>query len=135
MPKWNLPLSKNSSKHLEEIITGIRRQLNTIFEKSDQSIYIYLDDIHKVCNARFASLLGYSSPDEWANVQENFPDAFVSRESQRTLVGAYQNAVQNFVGSTNSVTWKTKTGKPVKTTTILVPIIFEGHGMALHFIS
>jgi len=128
-------MSHESSKHLREIIDGARKELSRIFENSEQSVYIYLDDLHKVCNSKFASLLGYSSPEEWAMVKENFPDAFVVKESQRVLIEAYQNAMQRFVGSTNQVIWKTKSGKPVKTTTILVPIVYEGHEMALHFIS
>ena len=123
------------SKHLKKIIDGIRSQLAAIFEDSSQSVYIYLDDLHKVCNGRFASLLGYSSPEEWAKVEENFPEAFVSKESQGTLTSAYQTAMKEYLGSVNSITWKTKSGKPVRTTTILVPISFEDHDMALHFIT
>jgi len=130
-----LDMSKDSDKHLKEIIQGIRDQLGAVFENSDQSVYIYLDDKHKVCNEKFASLLGYSSPAEWASVEKNFPDAFVSKESQKTLVSAYQNAMTNHVGYTNPVTWKTKSGSTIRTTTILVPIAYEGHDMALHFIA
>jgi hypothetical protein len=130
-----LDLSDNSEKHLNEVVQGVRDQLSSMFENSDQSIYIYLDDMHKVCNEKFSSLLGYSSPVEWAGVEKNFPEAFVLKESQKTLVGAYQNAMTKFIGSTNSITWKSKSGEPIRTTTILVPIAFKGHSLALHFIS
>ena len=106
-----------------------------IFEKSDQSVYIYLDDINKACNKRFSSLLGYASPGEWAAVRENFPEAFVASEDRVELVSAYQNAMNSLVGSTIEVKWMKKGGGVVPTTTILVPIIFDGHRMALHFIS
>jgi PAS domain S-box-containing protein len=119
----------------QELLAGARKQFNNIFEKSAQAIYIYRDDVNKVCNKKFASLLGYSSPEEWAAVKENFPDAFVAKESQQTLIRAYQAAMEKFVGSTNRVVWRTKDGKPVQTTTILVPIIHEGEAMALHFVS
>jgi hypothetical protein len=39
------------------------------------------------------------------------------------------------VGSTFQVVWKTKTGQTVDTTVILVPIEFENHRIALHFVS
>ena len=55
-------------QHHEELIKGISNQMGTILSSSEQAIYIYLDDIHKVCNKKFASLLGYSSPEEWAKV-------------------------------------------------------------------
>jgi hypothetical protein len=119
----------------DEIIGRVRKQFDDVFEESEQSIYIYLDDVNKVCNKRFATLLGYPSPKEWAAVKENFPEAFVSRKDQSKLVSTYQKAVNSLVGSTVSITWKKRSGGEVQTTTILVPIVFEGHRMALHFIT
>jgi carbohydrate-binding DOMON domain-containing protein len=119
----------------QDLVRRIREQLAVIFEESDQSIYVYLDDANKVCNKRFASLLGYSSPSQWAAVKENFPEAFVTPGDRRTLVSAYQNAVNSLVGSTIPVKWKKKGGGEVATTTILVPIVLDGHRMALHFIT
>ncbi len=98
-------------------------------------MYIYLDDDNKVCNSNFAELLGYKSPNEWAKIRGNFPDLFVAKKSQKTLVSAYQNAMEKMVGSTISVTWKKKNGDEIETTTMLVPIAYDGHPMALHFIS
>jgi hypothetical protein len=126
-------LSKESSH--EEIIKRARTQLADIFEESGQSVYVYLDDINKACNKRFASLLGYASPSEWAKVKENFPEAFVSPKDQTRLISAYQDAMNSLTGSTVSIRWKQKGGKEVPTTTILVPMVLDGHRMALHFIS
>lgn len=114
------------------ILTG---QLRSLFETSQQSIYIYADDHSKSCNGRFASLLGYASPTEWAENHGNFPEVFVDTGSRNTLIQAYQNAIQNGVGSTNRITWRTKTGKTVPTTCILVPIDQGGQRVALHFIT
>ena len=69
---------KHEEQHHEELIQGISRQMKSILEDSQQAIYIYLDDIHKVCNEKFASLMGYGSPEEWAKVKESF-EAFVER--------------------------------------------------------
>jgi hypothetical protein len=115
-------------------IKEIASQLKPILEHSSQAVYVYLDDGHKVCNANFASLLGYDSPEEWAAVKESFPVAFVADESQHALVSAYQNAMQNMAGSSLEVTWKKKDGEPVESTVILVPLPFKGHVCALHFI-
>lgn len=119
----------------QDIISKVRDQLADLFDESKQSIYIYLDDTNKVCNKRFAKLLGYNSPEEWAAVKENFPEAFVSPKDRRTLVSTYQKAMNDLVGSTVSVIWRKKSGGEVPTTTILVPIVYGGHRMALHFIS
>jgi PAS domain S-box-containing protein len=118
----------------EQAISGIALQLEEIFEHSEQAVYIYMDDINKVCNGTFATMLGYKSPKEWAAVKENFPDAFVSRKSQHTLISTYQAAMARFVGGTIQVTWKTKDGREVPTKTMLVPIRYGNQTMALHFI-
>jgi len=129
----SMPSPESSGDH-GKILAAVAEQLSEVIDGSHQSVYIYLDDINKVCNRRFASLLGYKSPREWAIVKENFPDAFVSRQSQRTLISAYQDAMSKFVASTIKVTWKSKDGREVDTTTILVPFAYRGHTMALHFI-
>ena len=65
----------------------------------------------------------------------NFPEAFVSSKSRKTLVTAYQKAMEQHVGSSIDVTWKRKDGKDVASNVILVPYSYEGHLMALHFIT
>lgn len=119
----------------KKALDGAYRQLKRVFDSSEQSIYIYADDINKVCNKKFASLLGYKSPEEWAKVDENFPSAFVADKSQHDLISAYQNAMEKMTASKLKVAWKTKSGKNVVTSVILVPIIYEGNAMALHFVS
>ena len=122
-------------RHSHEVImNGVREQLADIFDESEQSVYLYPDDANKACNKRFASLLGYSSPTEWAKVERSFPEVFVQPKDRRTLVKAYESAMNSLVGSTISIKWKKKGGGEVATTTILVPIVYEGHRMALHFI-
>ena len=115
------------------LIEGITNQMKTILETSDQAIYIYLDNIHKVCNQKFASLLGYRTPDEWA--QDDDPMASVDGKSQRLLVSTYQKAMEHMVGSSVPITWKKKSGSAVDTTVILVPISYQDHLFAMHFIS
>ena len=119
----------------QKMINGVYKQLKHIFDSSEQSVYVYVDDINKVCNKKFASLLEYTSPDELAKVKESFPPAFVADKSQHDLINAYQNAMEKMAASKLKVTWKTKSGKKVDTSVILVPIIYEGQAMALHFVS
>jgi len=54
-------------EHHVELVQGISEQLKTILDKSEQAIYVYLDDTHKTCNKKFASLLGYNSVKQWAD--------------------------------------------------------------------
>ncbi len=119
------------AKMMESVFSHVRK----MFAQSDQAMYVYLDDLNKICNQKFATLLGYQSPEEWANLQEPFTSAFVDPKSQETLVTAYQNAMEKLMGSCIDIEWKKRSGKPVKTQVILVPFVFEDHLLALHFIS
>ena len=121
-------------KHHEELVSGIHEQLKEVFEKSTQGIYLYLDDTHKICNERFATLLGFKSADEWAHAVVSFEQLFAEEKSQDRLVSAYQNAMDNFAGSAIEVSWKKKSGETLDTTVILVPIAYKEHIFALHFV-
>lgn len=122
-------------QHHEALVGGLHRQLKAVFEESEQGVYLYLDDNHKVCNERFASLLGYDSPQEWAEVTASSPDTLVAGKSQDTLVTAFQDAMDRLVASANTIVWKKKNGGEVETTVILVPVMYEEHPIALHFVS
>lgn len=127
----------NEHEHHAELLKGFFKEQKQIFDSSDQAIYVFLDDDCRLSNQKFATLLGYSSPDEWfkVDVQGSFPDAFVDNKSHQALVTAYQNAMEKMVGSTIKVTWKKKSGGTADTTVILVPVIYQGHTFALHFVS
>ena len=121
-------------EHHDQVMADLGDQLAEILETSDQGVYVYLDDVHKLCNARFASLLGYASSAEWAAVRQPFPMVFVAPESRDALISAYQDAMERRVGSVSDVTWLTRTGGRVETSVILVPIALHGEPVALHFV-
>lgn len=120
-----------------DLISNFYKEQKEIFESSHQGMYAFLDDDSRVCNAKFAKMLGYTSPKEWSDVDVDgsFPDAFIAEKSQEALVEAYQNAMENGVSSSLQVSWKKKSGGSVNTTVMLVPIMYKGHLLALHFIS
>lgn len=121
--------------HHEELIGSITKEYQEILANSEQGVYIYLDDVHKVCNRKFAELLGYGSEGEWAKIDEPFPSVFVAEESQETLVSSFVEAMEKNVGSTNKIVWKKKDGSSVSSQVILVPVSYNGHLFALHFVS
>ena len=118
-----------------DLLDELTAQLQPILESSDQAIYVYFDDEEKVCNEKFASLLGYDSPEEWAQVEGSFPSVFVDEGSRNTLIHAFQNAIQSMSASTIKVQWKKKSGGTADSTVILVPISYKGHIFALHFVA
>ena len=122
------------SEHHVDLVKGISEQLKTIMLKSEQAIYIYLDDNHKACNKKFAELLGYKSAKEWADMDA--PLADVIEADQPAVIAAYETAMEKMVASCLDTRVKNvKTGKVIKTKMILVPIAFEGHLFSLHFLS
>jgi len=121
--------------HHEELVSGLLNQMKVIFESSEQPMYLYLDDNHWACNKRFADLLGYKSTEELVSQELPFLDALVSEKSQDSLVTAYGNAMEKKIGSTIEVTWKKNNGRTVDTNVIVVPVAYEGHLFALHFLS
>lgn len=121
--------------HHEDLIESLTNEYQALLNNSKQGIYIYLDDTSKICNKLFATLLGYSSAKEWASVTTSFPEAFVDDSSQNTLVSAYQDAMEHGIGSANEITWRKKDGKTVRSNVILVPIVYDGHLFALHFVT
>ena len=121
--------------HHDDLLGGLHEQLRPVLESSAQAVYVYLDDEHKFCNEKFAQTLGFGSAEEWAKVKGSFPELFVEEKSQDALIGAYRDAMEKVVGSTSQITWKEKSGGTVDSTVILVPIAFQGHLFAMHFIT
>ena len=120
--------------HHEELVKGIAQEMKPVLEKSGQAIYIYLDDNHKVCKKKFADLIGYKSPKEWADAEAPLSD--VVEEDQQGVINAYMSASEKMVASTIEVRVKNiKTGKIVKTRMIIAPFGHAGHIFTTHFFS
>ena len=120
--------------HHEELVNGFYNQLKQIFDESPQAIYLYLDDNHKVCNEKFASLLGYNSPEEWAKIKNPLEEN-VDKRSQDTVVSNYFNATEKMTASQMDVKLKTTSGSVFEASAIVVPVVYQHHMFALYFIS
>ncbi len=118
----------------DELVGSIANQLEPILKKSEQGIYIYLDDVHKVCNDNFAKMLGYASAKEWADTEA--PLANVVEEDQKALISAYQKAVDRFTAGDLDITMKNvKNDKKIKVKMIVVPMVLQGSVFAMHFLN
>lgn len=125
---------QTSEEHHEELVKGLYDQMKPVLDSSEQPIFLYLDDNHKACNSKFATLLGYKSPQEWAEVQ-GFLELYVAEKSRETLSSAYWDAMKKMIASTTQITWTRKGGGTVDSTVILVPTFFQGHLFSLHFVT
>jgi PAS domain S-box-containing protein len=120
-------------EHHEHLIKELADQLEPVFSNSPQAIYLYLDDVHKICNQKFADLLGYSSIEDW--VANEAPVTDVLEEDQPKIIEAYGQASRHFEASTTQAAFIKKDGTKIKTKVIMVPLSYNGEVFALHFIS
>ena len=125
---------QSAEEHHEELVKGLYDQMKSILDKSEQPMFIYLDDNHKACNEKFSIMLGFKSPEEWAQKQ-GFLDVYVTEESRETLSTAYWKAMEKKIASTIPITWMKKDGAALESTMILVPVFFEGHMFSVHFVT
>lgn len=119
--------------HHDHLIEELTKQLEPIFSRSPQGIYLYLDDEHKSCNKKFADMLGYKSPAQWA--ANEYPIGDVAEKDQDKGIKAYMDASRNFKATTLPATWVRKDGKKIETTVTLAPITYKEEVFVLHFIS
>ena len=118
----------------QQLLTGLYNQMKKILDSTGQPIFIYLDDDQKVCNQRFADFLGYNSPQEWSK-NPGFLEVFVDDEASRNaFMTAYWSAINNMNASSVEITWRRKDNKKLKSTMIILPMIYEGHILSVHFI-
>jgi hypothetical protein len=117
----------------EELIRGISEQQKRILDSSKQAVYIYLDDNHFIFNKKFASLLGYNSPNDLQNFKGSLLPALVADKSQKSLVDAFQKAMNNQEASIIEVSWLKNKGGEVKTKLILTPLMYEGQPFVIHY--
>jgi hypothetical protein len=123
-----------AQEHHEELIKGISEQLAPILRKSKQAVYISLDDTLKVCNEKFAKLLGYRSAKDWAAI--HMPLSDIDEASRDGVVAAHENATDKFIASSLDIALRNvKTNKLIRARMIIVPMVYRGHVFAIHFLS
>lgn len=119
--------------HHEHLIKEIAEQFVPVLSKSPQAIYIYLDDEHKICNQKFANLLGYKSIQEWVDNEYAVDD--VAKEDQEKVIKAYMEASQKFIASSFSISIVKKDGKKIQVEVIMAPVSYKNEIFVIHFIS
>ncbi len=120
-------------EHHKHLIKEIAEQFEPVLSKSPQAIYIYLDDEHKICNQKFADLLGYKSIQEW--VDNEYPVEDVDEADQDKGIKAYMDASTKFKAATFSGSFIKKDGKKIKAEVMMVPVTYKNEVFVLHFIS
>jgi PAS domain-containing protein len=119
-------------KHPHEgLIVGLREQNRAILDESPQAFFIYLDDYHKFCNRKFADMLGYESPEDWAKMTTPVADS--TEDTRNKLISAVMSAIEDKAASSVRIAWRTKDDRVVDTTCVSVPGMFNGQAYAMLF--
>jgi PAS domain S-box-containing protein len=112
----------------------LAEHLAPIFDGSPDGVYIWLDEEHWICNARFAEIFGYEGPDE-LNDTPYLLQRIVHEDDQQLLSWHYWNRVQSrSFPATFRFTGVRKDGSTVPVETDMVPLTFGGHTFAYHFV-
>ena len=116
-----------------DIMQELAEQFQPVFQNSPDGVYLWLDEIHKVCNERLARMFGLTV-EEWRDTQP-FLGSFVAEEDQELFSWNYQNRVAT---SAFPVTFRfrgrRKDGSTFAAETDMVPLTWRGHPVAYHFV-
>jgi len=128
-------MATNSHQNLEheQILKEMLQQFQPVFDKSPFGVYLYLDDVHKVCNENMAKMFGLKKQ-EWAATTTFLAD-FVVEQDQEMFAGNYQHHI---AGLTHPITFrfhgKRKDGSMFLAETDMIPISWRGYPIAYHFV-
>ncbi len=117
----------------ENLIKELAEQFEPIFTNSPQGVYLYLDNTHKICNQKFADMLGYKSIDDWAT--NKAPVGYAVEEDQRKIADAYIDASDTYKAREVNVAILRQDGKRINVLVHLTPFTYRGEVFVLHFVS
>lgn len=121
--------------HHEELVAGIKGQMKTVLDRSEQAIEIYLDDNHKTANLKAAELFGFDTVEEFEKFEGNFLETFVAEKDQQKVMENYHDAFSRKLKATViEATMRSKDGKEAPVRLIHVPMLFSNHLFAVAFI-
>jgi PAS domain S-box-containing protein len=116
-----------------DLIQSLADQYRPVFENSPDGVYLWLDETHKVCNARLARMFGCTI-DEWS-ATEPFLETFVAAEDRALYSRNYHRCVAELAHPvTFRFTGQRKDGSTFPAETDMIPISWHGHAVAYHFV-
>lgn len=108
-------------------------QFEPLFDHSPFGVYLYVDDVHKVCNERMARMHGMTI-EEWQNTP-TFLNDFIVPEDREMYARNYHHHV---AGLRHPVTFRfrglRKDGSTFAAETDMIPLCWNGHPVAYHFV-
>ncbi len=117
----------------ERVVPEVAEHLGPIFESSPDGVYIWLDDHHWTCNARFGELFGWRV-DEIEN-RPHFLEQFVHEDDREAFAANYASSVDaQAYPATFRFRGLRRDGAVVQAETDMIPLTYGGHTLAYHFV-
>jgi PAS domain S-box-containing protein len=117
----------------ETALAELAEHLGPVLENSPDGVYLWLDEQHKVCSERLASMFGYGV-EEWQAV-DDFANTFIADESRGMYVWHYSHHVGGLQYPVSfRFRGKRKDGSTFDAETDMIPISHRGHAVAYHFV-
>ena len=124
---------KHDAEEHEQILREMEEQLGPVFDSSPVGVYLYVTDVHKICNERMARMHGMTV-EEWRNTP-TFLNDFIAEEDREMYARNYQHHV---AGLRHPVTFRfrglRKDGSTFAAETDMIPLCWHGHPVAYHFV-
>ena len=116
-----------------KILKEISEQFQPLFQKSPDGIYIYIDEVHKICSERFAKMFGLTVA-EW-EAMEGFVNKHAAPEDQALVIDSYQEHIhQTLTPARFRIKALRKDGSSFKAEVDMIPFPWHGEMLALHFV-
>jgi PAS domain S-box-containing protein len=117
----------------EQVLREMAEQFGPLFEHSPVGVYLYVDDHHKICNEHMARIHGMTV-EEWQNTP-TFLNDFIVPEDRQRYASHYR---QHVAALSQPVTFRfrglRKDGSTFAAETDMIPLCWNGHPVAYHFV-
>jgi hypothetical protein len=123
-----------SSKIKSGLVEKVRQLYVEVLQKSEQPIFIQINDSEKICNEKFVKFLEYETIQEFENDDKKFPKDYVSEGTFDEFMTAYREAREHYASYKSEIGWKKPSGAIVKTDMISVPFPFEGKILVFNYL-
>ena len=116
-----------------KILKELSEQFQPLFEKSPEGIYLYIDEVHKICNERLANMFGLTVK-EWESM-EGFVNKHADGEDVELIVDNYNMHIHQTLTPTRfRFTGVRKDESKFKAETDMIPFPWRGEMLAFHFV-
>lgn len=116
-----------------KILREVGEQFRPMLDKSPEGIYVYIDEVHKICNERLARMFGLSVL-EWEDM-EGFVNRHVAEGDQDKVIETYHRHIhQELTSARLQARGVRKDGSTFAFEMDMIPFPWRGEMLALHFV-